>query len=410
MKKNVNNTICIISQYFPPDNTGDSIRLIKVVKALKKIGYKVIIITAFPHYPDGKIPQKYKKKLIVRERWNEIDIIRTYVLPLSHKGMLKKLLTYCSFSFSAIIALFYVKKAKFIWAFSQKLFSYFTGIVYKFVLKAPLLLDVVDIWPEGFVNAGLLDHKNKILLKILRITLNIFYRIADDLITLNPAMKKLLVISANIKPSKISILPNITYPDEFKPLKINRHPYENKFVVMYSGNLGLNYDFMNVFKAASILRNNEEIKFIIKATGDKNIESALKKYIKTNHLDNIHFEEKFLGTQEFIRFLNLADVFILPMKKCIFPDTSFPSKLIDYISLGKPVIYSGIGYSAFLIRKFKLGMAIKASDPQELSKAILYIKNNEELRKEMGKNARRATYKFFSPKILEKKIKEILKH
>lgn len=407
MSKNEDDIICIISQYFPPDNTGDSIRLVKVANILKKVGYRIIIVTAFPHYPHGKIPQKYKKRLLFREKWNGIDIIRTYVFPLAHEGMFKKLLTYCSFSLSALLALFYIKKAKYIWAFSQKLFSYFTGTVYKFVLKSSLLLDVVDIWPEGFVNAGIINENNKFALKVLRITLDIFYKIADNLITLNPAMKKLLVISANVKPSKIFILPNITYPDEFKPLKVNKYPYENKFIVMYSGNLGLNYDFMNVFKAAAILKDNKEIIFIIKATGDKNLKSALSNYIESNHLENIHFEDKFLDTKEFLRFLNLADVFLLPMKKCSVSDTSFPSKLMDYLSLGKPVIYSGDGYSAYLINKYNLGITIEASNPEELSKTIIFLKNNDVIRREMGENARKATYKFFSPQILEQKIKKI---
>lgn len=406
MNKKENDTICIISQYCLPDKASDSVRLTKVVKALKNEGFKVIIVTAFPHYPNGKIPPKYKKKLLLREKWNGVDVIRTYVPPLPHKGLLKRFLIYTSFSLSALLALFYMKKIKIIWAFSQKLFSYFTGIIYKFVLRAPLLLDVVDIWPEAIVNAGIINENNKFLPKIIRILFKIFYEISDEIITLNKSMKKLLVNSANIKPSKISILPNITYPDKFKPIKLKKEKI-NKFIVMYSGNIGAIYDFKSVLKAAVILKNNKDIQFIIKGTGEKTIKSFLHQYIKENQLDNVHFEEKFLNTQEFIKFLNLADVFVLPMKKCPFPDASFPSKLMDYLSFGKPVIYSGNGYAANLIEKRELGVAIRANKAQNLSKAILYLKGNEKIRREMGKNARKAAKQLFSPKILEQKVKDI---
>lgn len=176
---------------------------------------------------------------------------------------------------------------------------------------------------------------------------------------------------------------------------------------MYSGNIGAIYDFKSVLKAAVILKNNKDIQFIIKGTGEKTIKSFLHQYIKENQLDNVHFEEKFLNTQEFIKFLNLADVFVLPMKKCPFPDASFPSKLMDYLSFGKPVIYSGNGYAANLIEKRELGVAIRDNKAQNLSKAILYLKGNEKIRREMGKNARKAAKQLFSPKILEQKVKGI---
>ncbi|MFX1317304.1 MAG: glycosyltransferase family 4 protein [Promethearchaeota archaeon] len=409
MSNNKNNTICIISQYFPPDNTGDSIRLVKIVKILKKIGYNVIVVTAFPHYPFGIIPEKYKSKLIFREKWHDVDIIRTYVFPLAHEGLIKKVLTFCSFSASAMLALFYIKESKYVWSFSQKLFSYFTGIIFKFKLKASLLLDVVDIWPEAFVNAGIIKQSNKIIMKILKFLLNFSYNLADHLITLNPAMKRLLIHSTNLNPSKISILPNITYPNKFKPIDNIKHAYINKFVVMYTGNLGINYDFITLLKTAKMLKDYKEIRFVIKATGDQSLKSTILNYIKKNNLNNIHFEEKFLTTKQFTEFLNLADVFVLPLKKCVISDTSFPSKLMDYLSLEKPVIFSGDGYSAYLIKKYKLGVSIEAENPQKLSRAIIDLKNNKDERKRMGKNAREVVFKLFSPRILEMKIKQLLK-
>ena len=408
MKENEN--ICIISQYYPPDNASDSVRLIKVIKSLKSNGFKITIVTAFPHYPDGKIPSKYKKKFFVREKSNGVDVIRTYVPPLSHNGLLKRFLIHISFTFSALIALFYLKKIKIIYAFSQKFFSYITGIFYKLVLRAPLVLDVVDIWPEAIVNAGIIKENKKTLLKIMRIPLKIFYNLSDELITLNEAMKELLVNSAHLKSSKISILPNITYPEKFKPMKLKKTEHDNKFIVIYSGNLGVIYDFQNLLEAASILKKYKDIQFLIKGTGDERIKSFLRQYIKSNQLNNVHLNENFLNSHEFIKFLNLADAFVLPMKKCPFPDASFPSKLMDYLTFGKPVIYSGGGYTANLIKELELGIIMNPGIPQDLAKAILYMKKNEEIRNKMGNNARKAAKQLFSPQILDQKIKEIFKN
>ncbi|KKN05409.1 hypothetical protein LCGC14_1087630 [marine sediment metagenome] len=408
--KDKNENICIISQYYPPDNASDSVRLIKVIKSLKSNGFKITVVTAFPHYPDGKIPTKYKKKFLVREKWDDVDVIRTYVPPLPHNGLLKRFLIHISFTFSALIALFYLEKIKIIYAFSQKFFSYITGILYKLVLRAPLILDVVDIWPEAIVNAGIIKKNKKTLLKIIRFPLKIFYNMSDKLITLTEAMKELLVTTAHLKSSKISILPIVTYPDKFKPTKLKKRAHNNKFNIIYSGNLGVIYDFQNLLKTAFNLKNYKDIQFIIKGTGDERIKSFLHQYIKINKLKNVHFNEEFLNSQEFIKFLNLADAFVLPMKKCPFPDASFPSKLIDYLTFGKPVIYSGEGYIANLINDLELGIITIPGSPQDLSKAILYLKKNEEIKNKMGENARKAVKQLFSPQILDQKVKEIFKN
>ena len=407
MKMKENESICIISQYYPPDNASDSVRLIKVIKSLQSNGFKITIVTAFPHYPNGKIPTKYKKKFLVREKWNDVDIIRTYVPPLPHNGLLKRFLIHISFTFSALIALFYLEKVKIIFAFSQKFFSYISGILYKLVLRAPLILDVVDIWPEAIINARIIKDNKKIFLNIVRFSLKFIYNISDELITLTEAMKELLVTSTQLKRMKISILPIITYPDKYKPMKLEETKHNNKFNVIYSGNLGIIYDFQNLLKTAFILKNYKDIQFIIKGTGDERIKSFLRQYIKINQLNNVHFNEEFLNSQEFIKFLNLADAFVLPMKKCPFPDASFPSKLIDYLTFGKPVIYSGEGYIADLIKDMELGKVTNPGSPQDLSKAILDLKKNEEIRNKMGENARKAVKQLFSPQILDQKVKQI---
>ena len=45
--------VLIISQYFPPDIGGGSTRAYNITKGLIRKGCKVILITAFPHYPTG---------------------------------------------------------------------------------------------------------------------------------------------------------------------------------------------------------------------------------------------------------------------------------------------------------------------------------------------------------------------
>jgi len=60
--------VLVIAQYFPPDMGGGSARASNVVKGLLSKGCNVTVIAAFPHYPHGKVPVKYKRKPIVAEQ------------------------------------------------------------------------------------------------------------------------------------------------------------------------------------------------------------------------------------------------------------------------------------------------------------------------------------------------------
>ena len=59
--------VLILAQYFPPDFGGASTRAFNIAKALQMQGCNVVIVSAFPHYPKGDIPDKYRRKIIVEE-------------------------------------------------------------------------------------------------------------------------------------------------------------------------------------------------------------------------------------------------------------------------------------------------------------------------------------------------------
>jgi len=395
--------ICIISQYFPPDVTGDVIRLLNALKALKSQKFEVTVIAAFPHYPDGKIPAKYRGKLFYKEKWNGIEVIRTFILPLPHKGFINRFLLYLSFSLSAFIAIFLVKKVRVVWAFSQKFFSYIPGIMFKLLRRTRLLLDITDIWPEAIVNTGYIkDHGY--LFKIIGLLLGFFFRIADQTITLTNSMKK-MITSTGISPSKVTVLPNVIDSDFFKPMNVEKGDFNRKFVVMYSGNLGPNYDFKTLLNAALKLKDKEDILFVIRGKGE--MKSYIETYIKTNQLKNVYLDEKILDKHTLIEYLNKADVFILPMKKCPYPDASFPIKLLDYLGCGKPVICCTEGFLSKLISKYQAGIPVSPENPDEIKEAILFLKENPKLREKMAKNAQELAMELFSYNVFKERIRNI---
>lgn len=394
--------ILIITQYFPPDLNGDVIRLLNIIKTLKELGYALTIVTAFPHYTGGETPLKYKNKLFAIERWYGIPVIRTFILPLPHKGVMNRFMLYLSFSLSSLVSIFLVRNVDVVWAFSQKFFSYISGIVFKVIHGTKLIVDFTDVWPEAIVNTGYMED-GSLIFNLVDLMFNIFFKLSDCIATLTDPMKKMLTLRG-INPDKIVVLPNVVNLKEATPHLMDNvdDRFGGSFVVMYSGNLGPNYDFECILEAASMLRCFDDVLFVLRGRGE--MKDHIVNYLKEEELDNVYLDERILSENDFLNYLNQADIFLLPMKKNPYPDASFPIKLLDYLSCGKPVVSYAEGFLRYLISYNKVGITIPPENPKELKKAIMILKNNSELREKMSINARRLAEEHFSYKILKSEI------
>ena len=395
-------SICIISQYFPPDLNGDVVRLLNVLEALKDGGFKVTVVTSFPHYPDGHIPPQYRWKMISRELWNGVQVIRTFILPLPHRGLVNRFLLYASFTLSATLATLLIRKVDIVWAFSQKLFSYITGLVFKLVHKARLALDVTDVWPEAIVNTGYIKSGG-LLFDIIKFLMRFFYVMSDRVITLTEPMRK-MIISAGADPLKVAIVPNTAQLHQMGTSRgANRS--DNKFVVMYSGNLGPNYDFETLLRAAQTLRE-KDVLFIIRGKGE--MKDSIVSFVENASLKNVYLDERVLSKQELSEYLSSADALVLPMKKCPYPDASFPIKLLDYLSCGKPILSCANGYINELLTRYRAGLVVEPGDWEGLVKAIVALKEQPEMRREMSKNAKMLVTDLFSRSVLLRTLEAAL--
>jgi len=394
----------IISQYFLPDINGDVIRLLNSIRALRRLGVNPTVITAFPHYPNGLIPPKYRGKLFVRETWNGIKVIRSFILPLPHKGFINRLLLYLSFTFSSTLVILLEKNVDVVWAFSQKFFSYITGLMSKLIHRSKLIVDVTDVWPEAIVNTGYIKDNSSVF-RIIKLFMCLLLKLADAITTLTEAMKNMLS-SWGINQNKIFLVPNvIRLKSESVMSNDQPQPFRKEnFVIMYSGNLGSNYDFKTLLLAASKLRHYNDINFVIRGKGE--MEEYISKFIKISKLSNIKLDRKLLSEKGLVEYLRKADVFVLPMKKCPYPNASFPIKFLDYLSLGKPIVCCAEGFLAQLINKYKIGIVVPPEDPDKLINAVLTLKKDYKLIEQMTKNMNNVV-RLFSPETSEKAFQAI---
>jgi hypothetical protein len=91
--------VLVVAQYFPPDMGGGATRAYNMAKGLSLAGCDVTVVTAFPHYPTGNIPTKYRGKLLTIENEGNLRIVRTFVPPIASEGFIKRFFLFASFVF-----------------------------------------------------------------------------------------------------------------------------------------------------------------------------------------------------------------------------------------------------------------------------------------------------------------------
>src|SRR3989442_13044948 len=112
--------VSLFSQYFPPDVGGASTRGSNIVSALEKNGHEVTVLTAFPHYPHGRIPQEYRGKLFSLERYGGGRGGGGWGARMPHMGIAHKVIMYSAFTLSALIGVFFFIRGQNPWVIMPK--------------------------------------------------------------------------------------------------------------------------------------------------------------------------------------------------------------------------------------------------------------------------------------------------
>ena len=135
----------------------------------------------------------------------------------------------------------------------------FVGLVFKKIRKQKYVVLVYDILPDALVSGGFIG--DGFLVKRWRQLNRVVLNNADAVITIGEYMADNLNKDYNASKTTLgytAVIHNWEDVDLIKPLQksdnpfIKEHNLENKFIVMYSGNIGATHDVETLIEAAKI--------------------------------------------------------------------------------------------------------------------------------------------------------------
>ena len=246
-------------------------------------------------------------------------------------------------------------------------------------LHSRFFIEVGDLWPEVFVESGKMTEKNLIYMSVKKVMFYFFDR-AEKIICITNTTKNYFDSIGH--GDKTIVLPFGIDVSEGILDKV--HTKENDiFTIIYAGSFQPIYPLDNVVKAAKIIEDslNSNVRFILLGNGAQ--KEALEKMVRELGINNVEFEEQIPKT-ELLRYLKQASAFLITEKHGRY---GFPNKIIDYLSVGRPIIYISPARHEIL----EVGCCIEAqNNPQDIARAVKEIVSMPlEERREMGIKAKK---------------------
>ena len=262
------------------------------------------------------------------------------------------------------------------------------GHLLQFMRRARLVCYLQDIYPDIAVALGKL--KSGWTATVLRRMFFHVYRQSDAVVVLSRDMRELLV-DGGVPARIISIVPNWIDTSAVCPIKVNNrfrheHDLEDKFVVMYSGNMGMSQNLAQVLEAAELLRGRDDI--AITMIGDGADRRNLERTASEKRLTNV----RFYGYQpkaELATSLSAADVHLVTLQPHICR-LLMPSKLYGAFASGTPVvaITSSSSELADIVREHDLGKVVADGTAGALATAIATMADQRDQSAAQGERAR----------------------
>jgi colanic acid biosynthesis glycosyl transferase WcaI len=159
-----------------------------------------------------------------------------------------------------------------------------------------------------------------------------------------------------------------------------------KFVVGYSGNMGLAHEFETVLNACALLRSEPDIVFLFVGAGSRR--AWMEREAKVRGLANIVFRP-YQPRAALAESLSAADVHLISLRPAL-EGLIVPSKFYGIAAAGRPVIFVGErdGEIARLIAAHHCGTCVPVGDAEALAAAIVLLRNDPARRLAMGAAAR----------------------
>jgi glycosyltransferase involved in cell wall biosynthesis len=371
--------VVFLTHYFHPEVGASQTRILECARLLHQRGYEVSVLTGFPNYPDGVIPAPYRGRWLQTEIVDGFRVLRSRVYPAPNRGFGRRIANHTSFAVSSVLTSWRAGRADVVIAETPPLFTAAAAVAVARLRHARLLLNVADLWPESAVQLGAL--KNRFAIRGAELIERYAYRHSDLITVPTPGILRTIEKTGDFN-GRVKLLPNAVDVDRFDAESL---PQPKR--VIYCGTVGLAQGVRTLLEAArELMEEGTDLEFLIVGDGAERLE--LEALAKEWKLGNVKFTGR-VRHEEVPGIISSAAVAVMLLRDVPLFEDALPTKLLEYMAAGRPVVAAAAGQVATLVNVVGAGIVCPPEDATAVADAIRKLTSDEEAARRMGQIGRR---------------------
>ena len=397
--------LSVVTQFFPPDFAATGQLIEELVYQLGRQGVDIKVFTGQPGYAfqTSTAPLYEQKGLVQVKRSRSTQFWAKRIRGKAVSGVLFMLRT-------ALHLIKNCRRRNLLLVTTAPPFLPILGYLASLFLGFPYVCLLYDLYPDIAVELGIVSEEHWIA-RFWRTVNRMVWRKAKALIVLSPEMRQRVIEHCPDIADNVFVIHSWADPEQIKPIPkeenwfAHQHDLDNKFTVLYSGNMGRCHDMDTILDAAIQLRN-EPIQFVFIGNGAKR--DSLLQEAKRLGLDNIRFlpyQDKDVLPYS-LTACDLSIVSVIPGMESLVA----PSKLYSALASGRPiaVVCPKQCYLRPLINEANCGQTFRNGDSNGLAEFIRQLSQDRQRTQRLGESGRHYMETHFTPEIIAKQYYDVL--
>jgi colanic acid biosynthesis glycosyl transferase WcaI len=352
--------LLVLNQYYWPGVEATAQLLTELCEALAE-DVDVTVVTGVLHGHEDE-PRK-----LVR---NGVEIIRVPSTSFERSRLLARASNYLTYLSNALLRSLRRRRPDVVLCMTDPPIVADVALLVSRRYRAPLVVISQDVFPEIAVQLKRLE--NPVLMSVLRGLVSVYLRRADRVVAIGETMRRRLE-AKGARPERLRVIPNWVDTKRLEPLGKGTQwardsGFDEKFVVMHSGNVGHAQDLDSLVRAATFLRDLDDVLIAIIGTGARHAELvALAERLEVDRVAFLYYQARHLLPQS----LSAADVHVVGLAPGL-AGYVVPSRVYGILAVGRPVIVAADAESetAQVVQEVGCGIVIPPGRPELLARAI----------------------------------------
>ena len=375
MTKTAKPSLVFLCQVFYPDASSTSQLFRPLLAKLVENGYDVTVLSG-------------RSGVHEEQRHGSIDgiKIRRHGVGLNHKRHLTlRSLAYATFLIDVFFSLLFMRNTNRFIGVTNPPFNIQMLALTSAIRKRQFDYICLDLHPEGLVRSGLLKNDSSVT-RIWTWLNRVSYKRANKIYAIGRDMMSLLIDTYDLHENKISYVPHWSINEDAPYIEFSASKFtqsmqlQDKFVVQYSGNMGLWHDMETFVRAAKLLLDDDSVAFVF--IGDGIRRQGAKLLADELGCTNIRWEN-FVDEEDLHESLSACHVALISLKEGL-EGVAVPCKLYGILASGRVVlsVSPATSETALTVNEHGCGVNVLPRDVNGLASAIrdLAAKDSEVVR------------------------------